>query len=430
VIADSNNRDALIPNAVAKTASTLSAGDPRAHVFYEERSDVRLSLDSAGLRELFETRTCGAAISGRHSLHGTDADLLDLDAESPSVGESLISRNWIDDLESVIVESGTAGSVGRRRPIWAAKLIAFRQLVWVGTRDGTVVSDDRRGCRIELRVQVGSTDRASAVEELVLLSDAPKSLMTCFSRAYDRAEERTAPMTIAPRGQTTAILGPGVGGIVVHELIGHALEGDIVARRPTWITRTGLPRAGRPLTVIDDPRRGRGAWKIDDEGTPSRETVLVEEGRHSGFLLDRPSATFLSRASTGHGRRFSYLEPVRPRTGCTYVAAGTDDPEGVLRSTPSGVFIRRLAGGHTDPFTGRASFVVTDADRIVAGHLAGPLDAFVLELRGPVAWASIDRTAHDLTFDTCVGSCVRDGQPLAVSVGAPTIRIGVVTVIS
>jgi len=114
--------------------------------------------------------------------------------------------------------------------------------------------------------------------------------------------------------------------------------------------------------------------------------------------------------------------------GCTFVAAGVDCAEDALRATSSGVFIRRLASGHTDPTSGRASFIVSDADRIVGGRLAEPLDAFVMELDGPNSWSSIDRVAHDLAFDTCVGSCTRDGQPIAVSVGAPTIRIGVVRV--
>jgi TldD protein len=101
-----------------------------------------------------------------------------------------------------------------------------------------------------------------------------------------------------------------------------------------------------------------------------------------------------------------------------------------MTETGTGVFIRRLTAGHTDPIAGRASFVVSEADAIVAGGLGSPLEPFVIELDGPDAWRSIDRVGHDLAFDTCVGSCVRDGQPLAVSVGAPTIRIGVMRVVS
>ena len=146
------------------------------------------------------------------------------------------------------------------------------------------------------------------------------------------------------------------------------------------------------------------------------------------MLLDRGSASTLGKLSTGHGRRTSYLETVLPRMGCTFIEAGDDDPSEVLRGTRTGVYIRRLTAGHTDRISGRASFLVTDADRIVDGRLAEPLDVFVLELDGRESWKTIDRIGHDLAFDSCIGSCVRDGQPLAVSVGAPTIRIGVTRV--
>jgi TldD protein len=146
------------------------------------------------------------------------------------------------------------------------------------------------------------------------------------------------------------------------------------------------------------------------------------------MLMDMASADTLGKVPTGHGRRSSYLEAVKPRMGCTYIATGVDDPDEALRSTRSGVFIRRLVGGHTDPITGRATFIVSDSDRIVEGRLAEPLGVFVLDLDGHESLRSIDRVADDLSFDACIGSCVREGQAMAVSVGAPTIRIGVVRV--
>lgn len=420
MISEPNDLDAGVRNAIANAASTLTAGDPRAHVFYEERTDLRMTLASSGRRDVVVTRTRGAAVSGRHSIHITDPEFLDPGAVARTLS--------VEDLETVIVRSGAAACVGRRHPFWSAVLVGFEQAIWVGTHEGGVVRDIRRGCRVELRARVGAEAATGAVEEFVVSTNDAPSLADRFSSAFDRAEERIAPFQAMPRGPTAAVFAPGVAGIVVHELVGHALEGDVLARRATWIQRAGLPSAGRPITVVDDPRRGRGAWTIDDEGTRAGETVLIEDGVSAGLLLDRPSATTLGMVSTGHGRRSSYLDSVRPRMGCTFLVAGSDDPEDVLRSTRSGVFIRRLAAGHTDPGVGSASFIVTDADRIIDGRLAGPVESFVMDINGPQMWTSIDRVAHDLAFDTCVGSCVRDGQPLAVSVGAPTIRIGVVTV--
>jgi TldD protein len=281
---------------------------------------------------------------------------------------------------------------------------------------------------MEIRVQVGHEPSSFAVEELVLGSDHSLPLTEAFVRVFDRAEARASLCSPPKPGPTTAVFAPGVAGVIAHELIGHALEGDVVARGLTWIRAADFPVAATPVTVIDDPRRGRGAWTIDDEGVAACETLLIDRGRPVGILLDRSSAIALGKVSTGHGRRSSYLETVRPRMGCTFIQPGSDDPIDVLRGTRAGVFIRRMTAGHTDPNSGRASFVISDADRIVDGRLAEPLDVFVLELDGVDSWRSIDRVAHDLVFDSCVGSCVRDGQPLAVSVGAPTIRIGVARV--
>jgi TldD protein len=393
-----------------------------------------MTLASSGLRDVVATRTRGAAIAGRRSVHVTDPEFMDPRRIAPSasfqdIGSSRRAHeNWVAGLEAVILEEGTAACGGRRHPFWSAKLVSFHQEVWVGAPERDVAHDIRRGCRVELRVQVGGEGTAHAVEEFVLRPAGPQVVAERFARAFDRAEKRISISSAARPGSTTAIFAPGVAGVVAHELIGHALEGDVVARGLTWIRAADFPTAGTPVTVIDDPRRGRGAWTIDDEGVAARETLLIDHGRPVGMLLDRASARALGTVSTGHGRRSSYLEAVRPRMGCTFIEAGIDDPEDVLRSTRTGVFIRRLAAGHTDPFSGRAAFIVSDADRIVDGRLVEPLDVFVLELDGIESWRSIDRVAHDLAFDTCIGSCVRDGQPLAVSVGAPTIRIGVARV--
>lgn len=405
----------ILENAVASVAN--------AHVFAEDRVDVRLTVASSDVRQSVETRARGAAIVSGSSVHITDPGFMD---PRRGAGESL--GLWVSRLESPLIEAATRASAGRRHPFWSAKFVAFHQEVWVGSSKAPAVHDVRRGCRVEIRVQTGAERSAQAVEELVLRSEAAPSFLEPFLRCFDRAEERLASLPVPEPGLTSAVFAPGVAGVVTHELIGHGLEGDVVGRGLSWISPSTFPMARAPVTVIDDPRRGRGSWLIDDEGVGARETTLINQGRAVGMLLDRTWAGALGKSSTGHGRRSSYLEAVRPRMGCTFIAAGVDAPEDVMRTTNRGVFIRRLAGGHTDPRSGRASFIVSDADRIVDGRLAEPLDPFVLELDAVESWASIDRVADDLAFDICVGSCVRDGQPMAVSVGAPTIRIGVVRV--
>jgi TldD protein len=413
-------------NAVAEAARALRPDDLRAHVFFEERKDERMTLASSGLKDLVAWRSRGAVAAGRHSIHLTDPNFLERISVVP---DPTSESNSMEAVERMLLESGTAACAGRRHPFWSATVVSFYQAIWVGSPNGSVRHDLRRGCRVNLRVQVDTgVDTSHAVEEFVLKPRGPHNVSEAFSRAFERAEEKGAVRASPPRGSTVAVFAPGTAGVMAHELIGHALEGDVLARGQTWIRSADLRNAGRPLTVIDDPRKGRGAWKLDDEGVDARETILIDRGRLVGMLLDRASARSFGLVSTGHGRRSSYLEAVRSRMGCTFIDAGSDDPGEILRSTREGVFIRRLAAGHVDPVEGRASFIVSDADLIRDGRLSGPLEAFVIELTGMESWSSIDRVAHDLTFDTCIGSCVRDGQPLAVSVGAPTIRIGVVRV--
>jgi hypothetical protein len=413
-----------VRTSIAELARTLPAADVRCHVFVEDRVDHRIALSSSGPRETVVTQTRGMAISGRRSLHGSEVGVESLGTSALRGGH----ENWVGGLAEVIAAAGDRAATGLPRPHWSAKAVAFYQEVWVGIPGQKVLHDVRRGCRVELTAQLGRDHESNAVEELIVRLQGPFPVGEAFSRAFDRAEARRATSAPPQVGSTAAVFAPGAGGIVIHELVGHALEGDVIAQRRSWIGDQQLPGARRPVSVVDDPRRGRGAWSSDDEGISARETTLVERGRQVGMLLDRSSAKALGAASTGHGRRSSYLDPVGPRMGCTFIEPGDDDPAEAVRSTRSGVFIRRLVAGHTNSSTGLATFVVSDADRIVDGRIAEPLDSFVLELNGPEAWSSIDRIGADLMFDTCVGSCVRDGQPLAVSVGAPTIRIGVVRV--
>jgi microcin-processing metallopeptidase PmbA/TldD-like protein len=421
VTADLPNRPDSARDFVAGAARELPADNPLVHVFFEERTDLRTTVNSSGYREAVTSRTRGVAVAGRRSVHRTDSDFKDLGGANPSDG------NWVR-LEHEVVAAGNAASAGIGRASWSAKLVSFHQDVWVGFPGQEVAKDVRRGCRLEVRAQLGDARRSHAVEELIVGADGSIHVADAFARAFERAEARRSLVAPPKPGSAVAVFAPGTAGVIAHELIGHALEGDAVARSLTWIRADVFPAAARPVTVLDDPRRGRGAWTIDDEGVAARETPLIVRGRPVGLLLDMNSASALGKVSTGHGRRSSYLEAVLPRMGCTYIATGDDDPLEVLQGTRRGVYIRRMTAAQTDPISGRASFLVTDADRIADGRLVEPLDVFVLELDGGESWRSIDRVCHDLAFDRCVGSCMRDGQPLAVSVGAPTIRIGVATI--
>jgi predicted Zn-dependent protease len=423
-----------IEGAVAAAAGRLSRHDRAAQVFFERRLDLRVVLTSMGRRERRVTPTAGVAITGTGGSTHQTADGLgrrDLIAVNPRELRGVPQHHdlelQVERLGDHILASVPKLTSGLPRCGWRARLTATLQEVWVGTPGGPVVHDARRGISLELGVTFCERSALEAVEELNGPIVDGSEVEAAFARAIGRAEQRRDPRETVS-GPTTALFAPGVAGIIVHELIGHALEGDAVVRGGTWLSTPGLRFASRAMSICDDPHRGRIPWSFDDEGVAAERTALVEKGTVVGRLLDKGSAQAIGLTSNGHGRRASYLEPVIPRMGCTFIEAGEADPREILGSTREGVFIRRLISGHTDPRKGRASFVVTDADRLVDGSLGEPLKTFVLELDGRASLDSIDRIGYDLAFDRCAGSCIRDGQPLAVSVGAPTIRIGVVGV--
>jgi len=327
----------------------------------------------------------------------------------------------------ILAELVTARGDGVPGLSLSARFVAFEQRIRVARSDTPVAEDLRTAARVRLEARIARQgNRSLAVGEVVLgLERATETdlLRTTLRTTVGRAERRLGARPVAA-AELPVVLAPGVGGVLVHEIVGHALEGD-VARRGSWLNQRNKQVASECLGVLDDPRRGRAAWITDDEGERSGATALIVEGSVAGRLHDRRSAGHDEQSPTGHGRRSGFREPVLPRMGCTFVTPGRFQHEEVLESVKHGLYVRRMEAATTDPCTGRAVFRVTDADRLENGQLTVPLNPFLLEIDGPSALKSTLRVASDLTFDTCIGSCHREGQPLAISVGAPTISIGV-----
>jgi len=392
-----------------------SAGHGRA--FVEDRVQASVSAAPGEPVEARLLRVTGAALDGERTLHLSDPFLEDLGGpvrprlplsrvlSEPDLGY----RRWLE-IARGLSEAG-----------WQARIVGFHQKIWVAI-DGEVAHDDRRACRIEIR----SGERPEVLLDVALRDGegvAPEVLGALENTASRRSR------AVRPEGDAGwCVFAPGVAGLVAHELVGHALEGD-VALAGSRLSDYEQSLGPADLRVIDDPRRGRAPWTVDDEGTVPRPVTLFEGGRVGGWLLDRETAERKGVASTGHGRRGSYLDPVLPRMGCTYIDRGTTAAASIVPDTPRGILVRRMAGAHADPRRGRATFVVTDADRIEGGEVTDPLAPFVIEMDAIDALSSIDRIGDDLAFDSCIGSCVRSGQPLATSVGAPTVRLRVIRVI-
>ena len=235
----------------------------------------------------------------------------------------------------------------------------------------------------------------------------------------------------APAGAMTVVLGPGWPGILLHEAIGHGLEGDFNRKGTSaFAGRLGQRVASELVTVIDDgtiPNR-RGSLNVDDEGTPTGRTVLIEKGILTGYMQDRLNARLMGMKPTGNGRRESYAHPPLPRMTNTFMLAGEDDPEDILRSVTRGLYAVTFGGGQVDITNGKFVFSASEAYLIEDGRLGAPVKGATLIGSGPEALTRVSRVGRDLKLDEGVGTCGKDGQSVPVGVGLPTIRIDEMTV--
>jgi len=417
-------------------------------LFHEEREDLR--VDAASGEELVSVHTARRGLSARATFGSTVrrchvADPAPSDVEGLARAVSAATPGCprrgsghepeaaaLDAHQAGLLVSYLAEELPRRvRGVHAhARWVGFVQRVIVARQGGLTVEDVRRGARVRLEARLlRGTVSATAVSEAVLppgvdpIADVARGLLDAVgARVVQRLDASHAPTGPAP-----AVFAPGVGGVLIHELVGHALEADVAARG-SWLAGGGENVGSRRLTVVDDPRRGRASWRVDDEGVTARPTPLIRGGQVRGRLHDRATARAAGTPPTGHGRCSAYSEPVRPRMGCTFVAAGHAKPAELIGSVDRGVYVRRMEAATTDPRTGRAVFRVSDSDLLLEGRIDTPLKPHLLHVDGRDVLGSMDRIADDLQFDTCIGSCHRDGQPLAISVGAPTIRVGVINV--
>ncbi|MGH7730308.1 MAG: TldD/PmbA family protein, partial [Candidatus Eiseniibacteriota bacterium] len=230
-------------------------------------------------------------------------------------------------------------------------------------------------------------------------------------------------------GAYPVVVGPGWGGVLVHECFGHGMEGDTI-RRGTSIRATQLGQrvAASGVTIVDSGMVpfSRGSFRVDDEGTPAQRTVLVEDGVLTGYMWDWLNAKLSGHRPTGNGRRNSYREFPPCRMTNTYIEAGPHDPGALVASIERGLYCKSLGGGSVNPADGNFSFQVTEAYRIERGRLAWPVRNATLTGNGNDAM--LEAVAHDLKIDGTTGSCGKDGQWKPVGVGQPTVLFTEMTV--
>jgi len=235
----------------------------------------------------------------------------------------------------------------------------------------------------------------------------------------------------APAGIMDVVLGPGWPGILLHEAVGHGLEGDFNRKKVSAFTdRIGRKVASELCTVIDDgtiPSR-RGSLNVDDEGTPTQRTVLIEKGILRGYMQDRLNASLMGMPPTGNGRRESYAHVPMPRMTNTFMLPGDATPEEIIRSVKKGIYAVAFGGGQVDITNGKFVFSATEAYLIEGGKVTRPIKGATLIGNGPDILTRVSMVGNDLKLDEGIGTCGKDGQSVPVGVGLPTIRIDGLTV--
>jgi TldD protein len=235
----------------------------------------------------------------------------------------------------------------------------------------------------------------------------------------------------APAGEMDVVLGPGWPGVMLHEAVGHGLEGDFNRKKTSaFAGLMGQRVAAKGVTVVDDGTlaQSRGSLSIDDEGTPTNRTVLIEDGILVGYMQDRQNARLMQMKPTGNGRRQSYAHVPMPRMTNTYMLAGDSDPGEIIAAVRDGIYAVSFGGGQVDITSGKYVFQVTEAYRIENGKLRQPLKGAMLIGNGPTDLHRVRMVGNDLKLDPGVGTCGKNGQGVPVCVGQPTLRMEGITV--
>ncbi len=259
---------------------------------------------------------------------------------------------------------------------------------------------------------------------------APRRWQGLVERAMRKAEVNLESVP-APAGEMEVVLGPGWPAVLLHEAVGHGLEGDFNRKGTSvYSGRVGEQVASKGVTVIDDGtiEARRGSLSIDDEGTPTNRTVLIEDGILKGYMQDRQNARLMGVAPTGNGRRESYDATIMPRMTNTIMLGGDKDPEEIVKSIKKGIWAVDFGGGQVDITSGNFVFQCTEAYQVENGKVIAPVKNATLIGHGPTALSQVEMIGNDFAMDDGVGTCGKAGQSVPVGVGQPTLKIGGLTV--
>ena len=333
-----------------------------------------------------------------------------------------------------------ARSVDKRVKQVIVNLSGVYEKILVAASDGTYATDIRPLVRLNCSVLVeenGKRERASAGGGartdysyfFELEHNKPRYL------AYAEEAVRQALVNLvaidSPAGLLPVVLGAGWPGVLLHEAVGHGLEGDFNRKGSSAFSgKVGQQVASELCTIVDDGTMAnrRGSISIDDEGTPGQYNVLIEKGVLKGYMQDKHNAGLMGVKPTGNGRRESYAHLPMPRMTNTYMLAGEHKPEDIIKSVKKGIYAPNFAGGQVDITSGKFVFTSSEAYLIENGEITSPIKGATLIGSGPEAMQKVSMVGNDLKLDAGVGVCGKDGQSVPVGVGQPTLKIDEMTV--
>jgi TldD protein len=317
-----------------------------------------------------------------------------------------------------------------------ASLAATWQVIEILRVDGEVYRDVRPMVRVNVSIVAGSGDRQETGSHGYGGREVyPRFVEAAAWRLAVDDAVRQALVNLesvpAPAGEMDVVLGAGWPGVMLHEAVGHGLEGDFNRKKTSaFAGLMGQQVAAKGVTVVDDGTIAsrRGSLSIDDEGTPTSRTVLIEDGVLVGYMQDRQNARLMNMRPTGNGRRESYGHVPMPRMTNTYMLAGGRDPAEIIASVKNGIYAVSFGGGQVDITSGKYVFQCTEAYRIENGKVGAPVKGAMLIGNGPTDLNRITMVGNDLALDHGIGTCGKNGQGVPVGVGQPTLRMERITV--
>lgn len=310
------------------------------------------------------------------------------------------------------------------------------QAVQIIRADGQRMADVRPLVRINVAITVKQGDRMESgsngrgARSLLLPFLSESNWQAQVDDALRQALSKLDAVS-APAGEMPVVLGPGWPGVMLHEAVGHGLEGDFNRKKTSaFAGLMGQMVASPGVTVVDDGTIAdrRGSLTIDDEGTPSQRTVLIEDGRLVGYMQDRQNARLMGVAPTGNGRRQSYAHSPMPRMTNTYALAGKYDPAELIAQVDRGLYAVNFGGGAVDITNGKFTFSASEAYLIEGGKITAPVKDATLVGNGPDALTKVSMVANDMALDDGIGTCGKSGQGVPVGVGQPSMLISAMTV--